>query len=102
MISPFPFILFVTVLTRRHFRQFGAFVPTFLPLRPLPLPLPPIACVGNPTSLFAEAGKRNEGRDFHSTSYYPRSNNEAPNIPIWVRLMGFSAWGIQTGPVAAL
>ena len=34
-----------------------------------------------------------------------RANNEKgefSQLPIWMRLRGFSAWGIQTGPIAAL
>ena len=39
-------------------------------------------------------------------SYYPRGLimgvGRISPFPIWMRLRGFSAWGIQTGPLAAL
>ena len=39
-------------------------------------------------------------------SYYPRGlimgKGKFLQLPIWIRLRSFSAWGIQTGPLAAL
>ena len=41
-----------------------------------------------------------------ANSYYPRGLimgvGRISPFPIWMRLRGFSAWGIQTGPLAAL
>ena len=41
-----------------------------------------------------------------ANSYYPRrlimGVRKISPFPIWMRLRGFSAWGIQTGPLAAL
>ena len=41
-----------------------------------------------------------------ANSYYPRGLimgvGRISPFPIWMRLRGFSAWGIQTGPFAAL
>ena len=46
---------------------------------------------------------------FFPTSHFPfllpqsqRANNEKGEIPIWMRLRGSSAWGIQPGPFVAL
>ena len=40
-----------------------------------------------------------------ANSYYPRGwmaeNWKNGNLPLWVRERDFSAWGIQTGPIAA-
>ena len=41
-----------------------------------------------------------------ANSYYPRGLimgvGRISPFPIWMRLRGFGAWGIQTGPLAAL
>ena len=41
-----------------------------------------------------------------ANSYYPRGlimgKGKFLQLPIWIRLRGFSAWAIQTGPLAAL
>ena len=41
-----------------------------------------------------------------ANSYYPRGlingKGEFSQLPIWMRLRGFNAWGLQTGPFAGL